>query len=717
MDFFEQFNRLSSDTILNRLHLKTAADGKSYVCPSCEHGKNGDGIRPRTNDKGQTRWKCHGTCGTNFSNYDLAAAVLGMDTERDKTELVRDLKELFGLDDDRHFLSSKETQSARVDEKKSASEKTEPRNFAGLYKHCREHYSLRKFVDSQGGTWRGLTYETLNHAGALIHEHYKCGGDDECPAVILPYDDELYFWRSTVDKRRGLPKGAKRKLYIAAPISLEFPNFVSEGEIDALSIAQAINFENELYGSVATGGVGNSEMMIRELSKQFGNTNQKPSFIICLDNDKGGDENAQKFVSKLRAAGYPAVVSFLAGEKAGKYEVTQSGGETKIVEVPKIDANDLLRSEKLVGRLIDIVDETDKELRTQAATLRTNSFKTKTSAQIESPLPSRKEDVFGRSFADYFTEKIFRDVERTAKYAERKTGFENLDEKLTLIPGLYLLGGLPATGKTTFAWQLAEQLADNGELCIYCSYEMSELELFAKSVSRHIFIQKPALSRQLDLTSFNIRRGHVLHCDEVRAAINRFSSSKKRLRVAELSNMPVTKLLEKLKPIVANSDKSPVVVLDYLQILPATETDGRRESIDDTLRRLKDFQRSTESTFLVISSFNRTNYWSPVSFESFKESGGIEYSADAVLGLEICVNIEESPDTSEYKAKRKKAISEAYKTNERELRLACLKNRNGGAFDVRFTYHCKFDCFEEEIGEPIGDDEVPPERANVVDES
>lgn len=688
--FFDQFNGLDAAEILSRVELAVAKDNRSYVCPKCGFGtfKRKTGIKPRTNSKGQTRWHCFG-CGTDFSNFDLAGAVLGLNPEYDKAELARRLEELFGLDDDKQSARSDKKISGSVDTMANEQTKVEPRNFAGLYEYCRGNYSLRKFVDGQGGTWRGLTFATLDKAGCLYHGAYNFG-DNERPAVIFPYSTRFYFVRSVVDKERRVSKDAKRELYIAAPIVTDGVNFVSEAEIDALSIAQVM----PSCGSVATGGVGGARLLVTELNKSFGDDERKPRFIVCLDNDEAGKTNAPEFVKMLRSAGYPASFSFLEGGFEGE-QIANSAGEVTVVK--KVDANDLLCAGKLARRLFDVIERTEDEL----AEPNPEPAKTDEPAQVDATDDGAS---FGRSIGDYFTERFFDDVALSSRYAARKTGFDNLDEKLVFVPGLYLLGGLPATGKTTFVWQMLNQLAERGEHCIFCSYEMSELELFTKSLARKLYLQDAGRSERMGLTSFNIRRGMVTHHEEVQAAVKSFSFSKVNLRVAELSNEPVKELFERLKPLVDKADKSPVVVLDYLQILPATKgSDGKRESIDDTLRRLKDFQRSTASTFVVISSFNRANYWARVSFESFKESGGIEYSADAVLGLETCVKVNGGNNELE---ERKRAITAAYKQDTRQVKLTCLKNRNGSAFDVVFDYHCKFDCFESAIDE----DELPPER-------
>ena len=289
------------------------------------------------------------------------------------------------------------------------------------------------------------------------------------------------------------------------------------------------------------------------------------------------------------------------------------------------------------------------------------------------------------AFVDYFGAPFDSDVTDMKIYADRKTGFENMDAVQYFTPGLYVIGATPAAGKTTFCWQLLEQLARQGESCIYCSYEMSRLELFSKSLARQLF-QRNA---NTGLTAAQIRRGgRSMELDYVRED---FTTSGINLRVFELQDETIEDLLNLLRPLCTNKTKSPVVCLDYLQIVP-TRRESTKLGIDEAVRKLKKFQRDTNTTFIVISSFNRTNYAQTVSFESFKESGNIEYTADVVWALQL--NVMNEIKGGELVSETRRKIEVAKKQQPRKIQLKCLKNRQGTNYECFFFYHSAHDFFE-----------------------
>ena len=301
------------------------------------------------------------------------------------------------------------------------------------------------------------------------------------------------------------------------------------------------------------------------------------------------------------------------------------------------------------------------------------------------------------SFRDYFAELFDVDVEDMKSYADRKTGFYNIDAVQLFPPGFYVIGATPAAGKTTFCWQLLNQLANKGEICIYCTYEMSRLELYSKSLARELF-KRDAKTK---LTAAQIRKGGT--SAELKGIVAGFVATKFNFHVFELQDETIDDLIRLLRPLCTDKAKAPVVCLDYLQIVPMNR-ESTKLGIDEAVRKLKKFQRDTNTTFIVISSFNRTNYAQSVSFESFKESGNIEYTADVVWALQL--NVMNEIKGGELVSETRRKIDEAKKRQPRQIQLKCLKNRQGTNYDCFFEYHSVHDNFEP--CDQFDDIELPP---------
>ena len=711
MSIFDNVNSLSETFVARRLGLSTARDGKSFICPACGNGsgKTGDGIK-QSKLKGKLVWHCY-RCDGHWSNANLVGEMEGI---KEQSELAKKLEELFP--ESKPFLFSREGFShfseaerqasksasrenfgyrsegesqASSDSRFLASEPVPPKNYGKTF-YPRYVETARKFLFERGGSYRGLTAETFEKYRVVVHPEFGVEGQEKLPTLVIPYDDNHFVARAIDSSRRPTQHGQGAGLYELVPISLEYPNFIVEGELDALSVVQVVGGLG--ISCIATGGASKYRKVVLELEKRFGKVENKPSFLVMFDNDTAGKTNGMKLVNELRAAGYPAELYFLENQMAGMYQDVETGEK---YEVKKVDANDLLQKnpDELVRQLIEGIELKEKKLREQADAMKKSRLLL---VEQERMSVENKSGMAIYSFTDYFEGEFFRDIELTAKYSSRKIGFENIDEAQIFMPGVYMLGALPASGKTTFAWQLLNQLAEKGEPCIYCSFEMSRAELFTKSIVRELYRKNPQMSERLNLTSANIRRGAMRGSRELQEQALEFSKSATNLKVAELSNTSVTELIEGLKPLIADVDKSPVICVDYLQIIPSkgSKVSSSKEKVDDVMLRLKDFQRETNSTLLVISSFNRENYYQKVSFSSFKESGAIEYSADVIWGLEnYGVDAEGKFDKDEViKMSREKV---------RKIKFSCLKNRNGGAYECFFRYHAAYDYFEacEELNE------------------
>lgn len=144
-----------------------------------------------------------------------------------------------------------------------------------------------------------------------------------------------------------------------------------------------------------------------------------------------------------------------------------------------------------------------------------------------------------------------------------------------------------------------------------------------------------------------------------------------------------------------------MIFIDYLQIIaPSNPRATDKQNTDTAVFELKEISKDFSIPIFIISSFNRENYFEPVSMTSFKESGIVEYSADVLFGLQFS-NMDYISGEKDKNRKERiiKMLSENNhkKVNKEpvEIELKCLKNRNGTPFDIKFKFISNFNCFEE----------------------
>ena len=598
-----------------------------YKCIGCGNGSGRDGTGAVLSDDG-THLLC-GKCGKGFSYIDVAAKYYGIDLGN-FVEGIKEICKIEGLTLDNKFEKNKE-----MPEEKKISEE--------LLKNTRQ--SLEKFVSRQGGKWRGLSLELLKKLKWGYEEEFAHPKTPtkKFPAVIIPNDKGGIFARGIESKEYSniAPTGTTT---IYLPEGTDFELIVVEGAINGASILQAI--PEPKFGIMASGGTSGNENVVSRLKELY--PEKKPRILIAYDDDSNG-------------AGAKAAENLRERLIEASYRVCT----INITKTPDIDVNDALNASEGILKLSEMI---------QVAL-----------AESQEEFLNQDKEILGEDSAEYYSEKFEEYLESRKEFSERKTGFENIDEEAgAFLPGVYIVGGLAALGKTSFCWQLLEQVSRAGENGIYASYEMSAGELYSKRIAREMYKEEKNKEEEKALTTTQISRSKFYeHREKFEEVLKKLKLEKISLRVWELEDTAIEKLFERIEKFIEIKGKPPVVVIDYLQILVGS-VENVKTAIDDILRRLKNFQRATNTTFIVISSLNRANYSTEISFESFKESGGIEYSADVVWGLQLKI---EGQRTHE-------AIEKAKKEIPRQIQLKCLKNRNGKNYDVGFLYYPQVDFFE-----------------------
>ena len=296
------------------------------------------------------------------------------------------------------------------------------------------------------------------------------------------------------------------------------------------------------------------------------------------------------------------------------------------------------------------------------------------------------------------------------------TGFSNFDKNLNggLRQGLHVIGAISGLGKTTFALQLADQIAQSGQDVLFFSLEMSRAELGKKSTNRHLYnlvesdsvqgvnIEICSKLANINYSSTKIRKTEVPY---LIAALNNYSLSAKHLYFFEdeYKNHPISAnlisaLSKKHKEVTGNT---PVIFVDYLQVLePICNRMVDKQNVDDSVRVLRKLSRELHTVVFAISSFNRDNYKEPVNISSFKETGSIEYSADYLYGMQLKGMDYEHGEKEQTRLSRireleKNTIQRKNNNQPIAIEIKCLKNRFGCQFSIMFDMMPGFSHFSE----------------------
>ena len=185
---------------------------------------------------------------------------------------------------------------------------------------------------------------------------------------------------------------------------------------------------------------------------------------------------------------------------------------------------------------------------------------------------------------------------------------------MSLYPGLYVLGAISSLGKTTFCGQMADQLASTGEHVLYFSLEQTRLELVCKGLSR-LMAQTDMMSA---LTSMEIRRGST--SEALRVARENYAAQSEHEYIIECGfETNVEAIVETVRDYISRTGSQPVVIVDYLQILPPVNNyQTTKDVVDYNVRALKKLQTENDLVVIVISSLNRANYLTPIDFSSLQ---------------------------------------------------------------------------------------------------
>lgn len=638
----------------NYLSSKGINTRKPFKCLNPAHPDNNPSM---SYDRNRKKAHCF-SCGADYDTLDIIGIDYGI---ADNGEIFKKAYELFGIDGG---------QRATGHTHNSIHTYTQPQeqeiDYTAFYREAHQHIKETDYPQR-----RGLSKETINRFMLGYVEnwrHPKAPTAPPSPRLIIPTGPQSYLARDTraklteeQEKYSKSKVGAVKIFNSKALKTADGPIFITEGELDALSII-------EVGGeAIATGSTANRRALLELLKSQ------KPTqpLIIALDNDEAGDKAAQELTEGLQELNIPFY-------RLNPY------GEHK-------DANEALQADREAFRAAiegaeHIEDET-KEAEREAY------LRTSTAHHLQS---------FINGIADSVNTPFI------------PTGFNKLDEILDggLYRGLYILGAISSLGKTTFVLQVADNIAQGGNDVLIFSLEMERFELMAKSISRHTM--EIALERDGYAQNAKTTRGITTgkryasysqaERELIKAATKAYGEYAEHIFISEgIGDIGAAQVREAVQKHISFTGRTPVVIIDYLQILaPHNERATDKQNTDKAVLELKRISRDYKIPVIAISSFNRQNYTSPVSMEAFKESGAVEYSSDVLIGLQYeGMDYQAGEDenknnrTQRLRALMNKAEEDAKSGEWLKIQAKVLKNRNGKKGNFILGFYPRFNYFKE----------------------
>lgn len=211
------------------------------------------------------------------------------------------------------------------------------------------------------------------------------------------------------------------------------------------------------------------------------------------------------------------------------------------------------------------------------------------------------------------------------KYKGISSGYPALDHVITGLnkSDLILIAARPGMGKTSFALNIAENVATKGDRTV----AVFSLEMSSEQLAQRL------LSSQASIEGKLLRTGELSGDDWVRIAMASQVLSKADIYLDDTPGITVGEMKAKLRRL----KKVDLVIIDYLQLMSSgRRIDNRVQEVSEITRNLKILAKELNVPVITLSQLSRgpesRSDHKPM-LSDLRESGSIEQDADIVLLL------------------------------------------------------------------------------------
>lgn len=281
--------------------------------------------------------------------------------------------------------------------------------------------------------------------------------------------------------------------------------------------------------------------------------------------------------------------------------------------------------------------------------------------------------------SDIITNEVYDNLQKltdpvlAAEYKGIPTGFSLLDKYMTGLnkSDLILIGARPAMGKTSFALNIARNVAVQAKKkVVFFSLEMGKEQLAQR-----------ILSTEARVESQKMRTGELTDDDWQRLAQATVSLNEAELYFDDTANITVPEM----KARVRKMRDVDCVIIDYLQLMQGTKrTDSRVQEVSEITRSLKLMAKDLKIPVITCSQLSRSTEGRGKSHKpqlsDLRESGSIEQDADIVLMLYR---------ESYYDEEKNETVV----TDENKAQVIVAKNRHGGTGEIDLHWNGSYTMF------------------------
>ncbi len=288
--------------------------------------------------------------------------------------------------------------------------------------------------------------------------------------------------------------------------------------------------------------------------------------------------------------------------------------------------------------------------------------------------PAKISDIVMSDVFERLKKLASADPKEKEQYVGIPTGFSYLDKVLG--GGFHrsdfiVVGARPAMGKTSFALNVARNIAMKGRKVLFFSLEMSKEQLAQRIIST-----------EARIVSNKLRTGEITDADWEKLGLALQNLVNCELYFDDTANINVPEM----KARALRMKDVDCIVIDYLQLMSGTKrTDNRVNEVSEITRGLKMMAKDLNIPVVTCSQLSRgvaknsTDHRPQMT--DLRESGTIEQDADIVLMLHREDYYKNDPD----------AETDTESVNIAEVIVG--KNRHGSTETVKVAWNPEFTMF------------------------